>query len=154
MRTLHLQTTEIDHGNPEWSISMADLAVSRVEERGVCAVVRLILWWLDGLGVVFGEGKGRSSGVGGYRVEVGLLCAFAASSLAFLHSSAEASIEVCSKEHEVVIALGSNIGNRIENFNQALHLMKKLGINITRHGCLYETDPAYVTDQPKFLNSL
>lgn len=31
--------------------------------------------------------------------------------------------------------------------------MKKLGIDITRHGCLYETDPAYVTDQPKFLNS-
>lgn len=31
--------------------------------------------------------------------------------------------------------------------------MKKLGVNITRHGCLYETDPAYVTDQPKFLNS-
>lgn len=78
---------------------------------------------------------------------------FAASCLALLHSSPEASIEVCSKEQEVVIALGSNVGDRLNNFNQALNLMNKLGINITRHGCLYETDPAYVTDQPKFLNS-
>lgn len=76
-----------------------------------------------------------------------------ASCLAFFHSSSEASIEVCSKEQEVVIALGSNVGDRLDNFNQALHLMKKLGIKITRHGWLYETDPAYVTDQPKFLNS-
>lgn len=76
-----------------------------------------------------------------------------ASCLAFLHSSPEATIEVCSKEQEVVIALGSNVGDRLDNFNQALQLMKKLGVNVTRHGCLYETDPAYVTDQPKFLNS-
>ncbi|KAL2905346.1 Folate synthesis bifunctional protein mitochondrial [Bienertia sinuspersici] len=76
-----------------------------------------------------------------------------ASCLAFLHSFPEASIEVCSKDEEVVIALGSNVGDRLDNFDQALLLMKQLGINITRHGCLYETDPAYVTDQPKFLNS-
>ncbi|XP_022776722.1 folate synthesis bifunctional protein, mitochondrial-like isoform X2 [Durio zibethinus] len=31
--------------------------------------------------------------------------------------------------------------------------MRKMGINITRHACLYETAPAYVTDQPRFLNS-
>ncbi|KAB2053179.1 hypothetical protein ES319_A12G169300v1 [Gossypium barbadense] len=31
--------------------------------------------------------------------------------------------------------------------------MRKSGIHITRHGCLYETAPAYVTDQPQFLNS-
>lgn len=31
--------------------------------------------------------------------------------------------------------------------------MKKSGIEITRHACLYETEPAYVTDQPLFLNS-
>uniref|UniRef100_A0A1D1YIH5 Folic acid synthesis protein fol1 n=2 Tax=Anthurium amnicola TaxID=1678845 RepID=A0A1D1YIH5_9ARAE len=71
----------------------------------------------------------------------------------FLHSSADAIIEVHSKEQEVVIALGSNVGNRVQNFNDALLLMKKSGICITRHGCLYETEPAYVTDQPLFLNS-
>ncbi|KAM0040228.1 putative transferase [Helianthus debilis subsp. tardiflorus] len=31
--------------------------------------------------------------------------------------------------------------------------MKKSGIEITRHACLYETEPDYVTDQPLFLNS-
>ncbi|GAB2295911.1 hypothetical protein Dimus_030059 [Dionaea muscipula] len=62
-------------------------------------------------------------------------------------------VEVHSEDKEVVIALGSNVGDRIHNFNKALQLMKKLGISITRHGCLYETEPAYVTDQPLFLNS-
>ncbi|KAK9676053.1 hypothetical protein RND81_11G050700 [Saponaria officinalis] len=76
-----------------------------------------------------------------------------ASPFSFLHSMSDTSIEVCSKEQEVVIALGSNVGDRLDNFNQALQLMKTLGINVIRHGCLYETAPAYVTDQPKFLNS-
>lgn len=62
-------------------------------------------------------------------------------------------VEVHSPEHEVVIALGSNVGDRLQNFNEALRLMKNLGIHIMRHGCLYETEPAYVTDQPLFLNS-
>ncbi|KAL4639776.1 hypothetical protein ACB092_03G242500 [Castanea dentata] len=71
----------------------------------------------------------------------------------YLHSSTDASVEVYSPEQEVVIALGSNVGDRLDNFNNALELMNKLGINITRHACLYETAPAYVTDQPNFLNS-
>ncbi|KAG9439679.1 hypothetical protein H6P81_019844 [Aristolochia fimbriata] len=71
-----------------------------------------------------------------------------------LHSSVDkASVEVCAEENEVVIALGSNIGDRMYNFTEALKLLKKSGIKVTRHGCLYETEPAYVTDQPFFLNS-
>lgn len=62
-------------------------------------------------------------------------------------------MEVHSPEQEVVIALGSNVGDRLHNFNEALELMNKAGISITRHACLYETAPAYVTDQPHFLNS-
>lgn len=68
-------------------------------------------------------------------------------------SSLHFSDQVHSSDEEVVIALGSNMGNRVQNFNEALHLMKKSGINIRRHACLYETEPAYVTDQPLFLNS-
>ncbi|XP_073134393.1 folate synthesis bifunctional protein, mitochondrial-like [Henckelia pumila] len=68
----------------------------------------------------------------------------------FFHDS---SVEVHSEEHEVVIALGSNVGDRLHNFDEALQRMRKSGIHITRHGCLYETKPAYVTDQPHFLNS-
>ncbi|XP_075506960.1 folate synthesis bifunctional protein, mitochondrial-like [Primulina tabacum] len=68
----------------------------------------------------------------------------------FFHDN---SVEVHSEEQEVVIALGSNVGDRLHNFDEALQRMRKSGIHITRHGCLYETEPAYVTDQPHFLNS-
>ncbi|KAJ9160466.1 hypothetical protein P3X46_025866 [Hevea brasiliensis] len=78
---------------------------------------------------------------------------FGGSSLCFLHSAPDSHVELHSQEQEVVIALGSNVGDRLSNFNHALQLMKKSGITITRHGCLYETAPAYVTDQPHFLNS-
>lgn len=77
----------------------------------------------------------------------------AATYFRLFNSSPVTSIEVHSQEQEVVIALGSNVGDRVLNFNEALELMKKSGVNITRHGCLYETEPAYVTDQPHFLNS-
>lgn len=69
------------------------------------------------------------------------------------HSPPHTSVEVHVQEEEVVIALGSNVGDRLHNFNEALQLMNKSGIHITRHACLYETEPAYVTDQPLFLNS-
>ncbi|KAL8533593.1 hypothetical protein ACS0TY_009847 [Phlomoides rotata] len=65
----------------------------------------------------------------------------------------DSSVEVSSEEQEVVIGIGSNVGDRLRNFEDALERMKKSGIHITRHGCLYETEPAYVTDQPHFLNS-
>ncbi|XP_059648730.1 folate synthesis bifunctional protein, mitochondrial [Cornus florida] len=73
--------------------------------------------------------------------------------VSFLHSSPTTNVENHSQEQEVVIALGSNVGDRLRNFDDALQLMKKSGIHITRHGCLYETNPVYVTDQPRFLNS-
>ncbi|GAB2295916.1 hypothetical protein Dimus_030064 [Dionaea muscipula] len=79
---------------------------------------------------------------------------FRSSCSSFMHGSPNiTTVEVHSEDKEVVIALGSNVGDKIHNFNKALQLMKKSSIGITRHGCLYETDPAYVTDQPLFLNS-
>jgi hypothetical protein len=54
---------------------------------------------------------------------------------------------------EVVIAIGGNIGDRVQNFNKALEFMRNSGIQVIRHACLYESAPAYVTDQPVFLNS-
>ncbi|PIN03248.1 Dihydropteroate synthase [Handroanthus impetiginosus] len=76
-----------------------------------------------------------------------------AASLCLSRLSHDSSVEVNSEEEEVVIALGSNVGDRLKNFDDALDRMKKSGIKIMRHGCLYETEPAYVTDQPYFLNS-
>lgn len=58
-----------------------------------------------------------------------------------------------SADQEFVIAMGSNVGDRVSTFDRALQLMKSSGLKITRHACLYETAPAYVTDQPRFLNS-
>ncbi|KAI3811999.1 hypothetical protein L1987_16699 [Smallanthus sonchifolius] len=81
------------------------------------------------------------------------VCTSYRASFSFFHFSSDASIQVHSQEQEVVIALGSNVGDRLNNFNEALSQMKKSGIEITRHACLYETEPAYVTDQPLFLNS-
>ncbi|CAL9239985.1 unnamed protein product, partial [Arabidopsis halleri] len=63
-----------------------------------------------------------------------------------------ASLETTTLE-EVVIALGSNVGNRMNNFKEALRLMKDYGISVIRHSCLYETEPVHVTDQPRFLNA-
>ncbi|KDP21653.1 hypothetical protein JCGZ_03324 [Jatropha curcas] len=74
-------------------------------------------------------------------------------SFCLFHSASDSNMELHSQDQEVVIALGSNVGQRLHNFNKALQMMKQSGINITRHGCLYETAPAYVTDQPHFLNS-
>uniref|UniRef100_A0A7N0T5U1 Pterin-binding domain-containing protein n=1 Tax=Kalanchoe fedtschenkoi TaxID=63787 RepID=A0A7N0T5U1_KALFE len=68
-------------------------------------------------------------------------------------SATDTVVQVCSEEQEVVIALGSNVGDRVHNFDEALQLMKRSGVQITRHACLYETAPAYITDQPHFLNS-
>ncbi|XP_052185829.1 folate synthesis bifunctional protein, mitochondrial-like isoform X2 [Diospyros lotus] len=73
--------------------------------------------------------------------------------LSLFHSSSDTSVEVHLQEQEVAIALGSNVGDRLHNFHEALRLMKQSGIKITRHACLYETEPAYVIDQPHFLNS-
>jgi 2-amino-4-hydroxy-6-hydroxymethyldihydropteridine diphosphokinase / dihydropteroate synthase len=70
-----------------------------------------------------------------------------------MSNASNVSIEVQPADQEIVIALGSNVGNRIKNFNGALDLLKNYGVAVTRHGCLYETEPAYVTDQPRFLNS-
>ncbi|CAN6919292.1 unnamed protein product [Brassica oleracea] len=77
----------------------------------------------------------------------------ALSSSAFSSLSTPTRVQVDSTEHEVVIALGSNIGNRMNNFREALRLMKLYGICLTRHSCLYETAPVHVTDQPRFLNA-
>lgn len=54
---------------------------------------------------------------------------------------------------EVVIAVGSNVGDRMANIDQGLSLLRQAGVQVFRHGCLYESAPAYFTEQPFFLNS-
>lgn len=60
--------------------------------------------------------------------------------------------EVVKKEAEdIYIGIGTNLGLRAKNICQALDLMTKFS-KILKLSFLYETNPKYVTNQPKFLN--
>ena len=49
----------------------------------------------------------------------------------------------------VVIAIGSNLGDRVANLQRAVQLLPLTNLRISS---LYETAPMYVEDQPPFLN--
>ncbi len=49
------------------------------------------------------------------------------------------------------LALGSNLGDRAVNLNQALSALSP-EITINAVSSIYETEPAYVLDQPRFYN--
>jgi len=57
-------------------------------------------------------------------------------------------------EHTVAIAVGSNIGDRYANLENALRYLvgMKDVISVSGTSFLYESDPMYVVDQDKFLN--
>ncbi|MCL4862179.1 MAG: dihydropteroate synthase [Caldilineaceae bacterium] len=57
------------------------------------------------------------------------------------------------KPHIVYLALGSNLGDRAAHLHTALRELRAY-TNIEATSFLYETPPAYVTDQPKFLNAV
>lgn len=55
---------------------------------------------------------------------------------------------------EAVIALGSNLGNRIENLNTAIRAIAKLsGVKIIKASSVYETEPVDCESDAKFLNA-
>ncbi|MEE1010619.1 MAG: 2-amino-4-hydroxy-6-hydroxymethyldihydropteridine diphosphokinase [Acutalibacteraceae bacterium] len=55
---------------------------------------------------------------------------------------------------EAVIALGTNLGNRIENINAAVRAIAKLsGVKIIKTSGVYETDPVDCEDELKFYNA-
>ena len=52
------------------------------------------------------------------------------------------------------IGLGSNLGNRLGNLNKALELLERdESTVITNVSKIYESEPKYLTEQPKFLNA-
>jgi 2-amino-4-hydroxy-6-hydroxymethyldihydropteridine diphosphokinase len=52
----------------------------------------------------------------------------------------------------VYLALGSNLGDRRANLAAALARLRER-VAVEAISSLYETEPAYVTDQPRFLNA-
>lgn len=53
----------------------------------------------------------------------------------------------------VYIGLGSNLGDRQANLAEAIHQLGKK-VRIERVSSCYETEPAYVEDQPRFVNGV
>lgn len=56
--------------------------------------------------------------------------------------------------HRAMIALGSNIGDRVKMIEEACEKMSTRGIKIKATSLLYETAPMYVTDQDAFYNGI
>lgn len=56
--------------------------------------------------------------------------------------------------HRAFIALGSNVGDRVEMIEQACVEMDRLGIKVKRTSSLFETAPMYVLDQATFINGV
>ena len=57
-------------------------------------------------------------------------------------------------KHTVFIALGSNLGDRLNLLEKACSLMAKGGIKLVKTSGLYETKPMYMEDQGQFLNGV
>lgn len=55
-------------------------------------------------------------------------------------------------DHRVMIALGSNLGNRLDNLKRAIAKLEGCGIRTEAKSRAWETKPWGVTDQPLFLN--
>lgn len=54
--------------------------------------------------------------------------------------------------HKVCLSLGSNLGDRLANLRAANKALAPY-VTLTNVSPIYETAPAYVTDQPYFLNA-
>lgn len=56
---------------------------------------------------------------------------------------------------EVLISLGSNVGNRRENINKAIDMLAEYKeIQVTEISSYYETEPIGYVDQEKFINAV
>ena len=58
------------------------------------------------------------------------------------------------KTERVFIALGSNIGDRVGNIRRAVDSLEKEGQVVVRTGRMYESEPMYVEDQARFINTV
>jgi len=54
----------------------------------------------------------------------------------------------------VFIALGSNIGDRVGNVRRAVDSLENEGVKVVRTGRMYESEPMYVEDQARFINTV
>lgn len=63
--------------------------------------------------------------------------------------------EIKDKDNIAYIAFGSNVGNQISNILQAISIINSsIHSRIVQTSSLYESDPMYHLDQPKFMNGV
>ncbi|KAL8901533.1 MAG: hypothetical protein Q9207_005151, partial [Kuettlingeria erythrocarpa] len=67
---------------------------------------------------------------------------------------AQKEISSYDESHRALIALGSNIGDRVGMIEQACSEMASRGLKLLRTSSLYETEAMYKTDQPSFVNGV
>lgn len=79
---------------------------------------------------------------------------FASAAGITIERSHRARANILKNDDEVYIALGSNLGDRLGNFEKALKLLQKEGLDILDVSGLYESEPMYVAEQPQFLNAV
>ena len=57
------------------------------------------------------------------------------------------------KSRKAYLSLGTNIGDRLDNLKKAIILLSKIGVlEIIKISSIYETEPMYYKQQPKFYN--
>jgi 2-amino-4-hydroxy-6-hydroxymethyldihydropteridine diphosphokinase len=54
-------------------------------------------------------------------------------------------------DHTIYLALGANLGDRAASLRAALERLRE-AISLERLSAVYETEPAYLLEQPRFLN--
>jgi 2-amino-4-hydroxy-6-hydroxymethyldihydropteridine diphosphokinase len=54
----------------------------------------------------------------------------------------------------IVLSLGTNVGERESNLDQARHLLEMRGIELMKVSSIYETEPYGIADQDDFLNQV
>jgi 2-amino-4-hydroxy-6-hydroxymethyldihydropteridine diphosphokinase len=68
--------------------------------------------------------------------------------------TAEAEMTTDDESRSVYLGLGTNIGDREANLQEAIERIKGLGLEIVRASSIYETEPVGYHDQPWFLNQV
>ena len=58
------------------------------------------------------------------------------------------------RQRRVYLGLGTNIGDREANLQEAIERIARLGLEIIRASSIYETEPVGYDDQPWFLNQV
>lgn len=62
------------------------------------------------------------------------------------------STELQRGRHRALLALGSNLGKRVDMIESAVREMDNRGLTVVRTSALYETEPMYLENQESFIN--